>query len=413
MDDILVVGAGPAALAIAAALGRVGLRVAALAPEPPDTPWPQTYGVWHDEFEALGLAPLLGHTWHDTSIYIGAGELALGRAYALIDNRRLQRHLLDQCARAGMAWRRGRAVAAAHDGRCSTVTAHDGASYAARLVVDASGHNPALLQRGAPATPAYQAAYGIVGTFARPPVRAGQCVLMDYRAEHLTMAERDAPPTFLYAMDLGGGRYFVEETSLASVPGVQLAVLEQRLHRRLAWLGTRLTRADQIERCFFPMNAPMPDLHQPLLGFGAAAGLVHPASGYSVGASLRLAPVVAAAIAESLGARGATPRAAVQAGWRALWPRARRRKRSLYLFGLATLLGCNTARLQQFFQTFYNLPQRQWAAYLADTLSTAELSAMMLRVFARAPHDLRATLLCAAARERRLLLQVLACGFPP
>ena len=43
-------------------------------------------------------------------------------------------------------------------------------------------------------------------------------VLMDFRSDHLNANELEEPPSFLYAMDLGDGSYFVEETSLACSP---------------------------------------------------------------------------------------------------------------------------------------------------------------------------------------------------
>jgi lycopene beta-cyclase len=404
-NDILVVGAGPAALAIAAALCDQGLRVAGLAPDAPEAPWRQTYGIWRDEAAALGLAHTLAHAWEDSSVYTSLGQLPLGRTYALFENRRLQAHLLGRCQRAGMRWQRGAAAAASHDSHGSTVTSATGDEHAARLVIDASGHNPALLRRPAARDLAYQAAYGIVATIERPPVRAGRCVLMDYRAEHLPAAERAGPPTFLYAMDLGGGRYFVEETSLAHAPGLKLALLERRLYRRLAWLGALPEQILHVERCLFPMNPPLPDLRQSVVGYGAAAGMVHPASGYSVGASLRRAPQVAAAVAAALGRTAGHPRVVAEAAWEALWPAERQRKHQLYLFGLASLLGCNTAQLQGFFQIFYRLPQQQWAGYLADTLPPSGVAATMLRLFLAAPPALRLALAGAAWRERALLTE--------
>ena len=40
---------------------------------------------------------------------------------------------------------------------------------------------------------------------------------MDYRNDHLNEEQRKEPPTFLYAMDMGNGKYFLEETSLGLV----------------------------------------------------------------------------------------------------------------------------------------------------------------------------------------------------
>jgi lycopene beta-cyclase len=405
--DVLVIGAGPAGLAIAAALGDAGLRVALLAPALPPAPWPNTYGIWCDE-----LAPehsgVLSHRWENVTAYAVGGEIALGRPYGLIDNDALQGRLLAACERRGVRWLRGVAAQVEDTPGGAIVRTRSGELHAARLVVDASGHTPALVRRAADAPIAYQAAYGIVGAFSRPPVRDGQLVLMDFRADHLAPHERAEPTTFLYAMDLGAGRYFVEETSLAHVTGVRFDALERRLHRRLAAAGVAVREVQHIERCFFPMNAPLPDLRGSVLGYGGAASMVHPASGYMVGAALRHAPAVAQAIAQALGAPEGTPAAAARAGWQALWPAGRRQRRNLYLFGLAGLLRMDTPRLQQFFETFFHLPYHQWSGYLSDTHTTPQLAGTMLRLFMRAPHRIRATLVGAAGAERALLLRALA-----
>jgi lycopene cyclase-like protein len=401
MYDALVVGGGPAGLAIAAALAREGLWVAGLSPRPPEAPWPNTYGAWADEIAPLGLAGALARRWSDVTAYVGGAEVALRRDYALLDNARLQEALLAQAPRA--EWHAGAAARVAYTPTHALVTTHAGAQISARLVVDASGHTPALLGRPAVPGMAYQTAYGVVGRFSQPPVRPGQCVLIDYRDTHLSERERAGPPTFLYAMDLGGGRFFVEETSLAHAPGVKLAVLERRLRSRLAHSGACIEAVEHIERCVFPMNPALPDLRQPALGFGAAASMVHPPSGYMVSLALRRAPLVAQAVAQALGAHGATPLEAARAGWQALWPAERVRRRALYLFGLACLLRSDGPQLNAFFRSFFALPAAQWAGYLSDTLSTGRLLATMLRLFMRAPTGVRLQLIRSAVHERALL----------
>ena len=57
--DVLVVGAGPAALAIAAELAEQGLAVAVLAASDCRDPWPNTYWIWGDDVDALSLGHLL------------------------------------------------------------------------------------------------------------------------------------------------------------------------------------------------------------------------------------------------------------------------------------------------------------------------------------------------------------------
>jgi lycopene beta-cyclase len=403
MHDVLVVGAGPTGMAIAAALSATGLRVVGLSAAPPTKPWQNTYGVWLDELPTPELRDTLGHRWSDVVVCTGERTIALDRAYGLFDNLRLQRYLLDQCERCGVAWSAGIAARVEHQATHSLVTTRDGRVVAARLVVDASGHSPVLLRRPATSHVARQAAYGIVGVFSAPPIQPNRMVLMDYRADHLTAEERREPPTFLYAMDLGGGQFFVEETSLAHVPGLPLTTLEQRLQRRLTARGVTVQQVVHIERCLFPMNNPLPYLDQPMIGFGGAASMVHPPSGYMVGKALRRAPEVAQAIARALGEAGATPHSAARAGWRALWSPARLRRRQLYLFGLASLMRCDSATIQAFFALFFSLPRHEWMGYLSDTLSTVELARTMLRLFIRAPGNVRRTLMAAAGAEHALL----------
>ncbi len=221
---------------------------------------------------------------------------------------------------------------------------------------------------------------------------------MDYRTDHLTAPELHEPPTFLYAMDLGDGRYFAEETSLAHAPAVSLEVLEGRLMRRLAQRGIHVTDVEHVERCLFPMDLPLPWREQPVLGYGGAASMVHPVSGYQVGAALRFAPVVAAAVAAALAAGDASPVRTARAGWDALWPQARLRRRELYRFGLANVLRFDARQTQEFFAAFFGLPQPQWTGYLSDRLSTPELLRTMLALFTAAPVDVRCALTASVAR---------------
>lgn len=404
-------GAGPAGTALAAALCEQGLRVVGVAPGGPHPRWRNTYGIWEDELVPPALTHLLGRRWSQVSVNLGGADLALGRTYGLFDNARLQAHLLDRCAQGGMHWHDDAAVAVQHHadgqgGGHSEVITQRGQSLCARLVVDAAGHAPVFVQRNRAATVAYQAAYGIVGTFSAPPVGPEQMMLMDYRADHLTAAGRTAePPTFLYAMDLGDGRHFVEETSLAHAPAVPLPLLEERLHLRLAHAGIRLLETHEVERCLFPMNLPLPPFDQPVLGYGGAASMVHPASGYQVGAALLRAPVVARALAAALDTPTASPANLARAGWDALWPSHRLRNHRLYLFGLENVLRFDVAQTQDFFRTFFRLPYAQWSGYLSNTLTTPELMGTMLNLFGRAPARVRTSLATSVFDHPQLLVR--------
>jgi lycopene beta-cyclase len=150
MDDVLIIGAGPAGVALGAALADAGLRVGGLAPQAAQTRWPNTYGIWRDEIDELGLAHLLSPRFANVVVYAGGARHDLGREYGLFDNTRLQSHLLDRCDRGGMVWRQGSAARIDHTAAAATVTTTTGAQMSARVVVDASGHKAALVQRPPP-----------------------------------------------------------------------------------------------------------------------------------------------------------------------------------------------------------------------------------------------------------------------
>lgn len=422
--DVLVVGGGPAALSIAAAMASEGLRVALLSPQDPRAPWANTYGIWGEEVDALGLAHLLEHRWSNTVSYFGAGDrdpshpanqpTAHHRDYGLFDKLKLQEHWLSCCDAHGVRLLQGMAqqlrLEAGHaeaTGGVSVVTAVDGSEHYARLVVDATGHEPLFVRRPDEGPVAGQAAYGIVGRFSAPPVDSGQFVLMDYRCDHLTPEQRTEPPTFLYAMDLGDGRFFVEETSLALAPPVPYDTLKSRLHQRLTHRGIEVQQMEHEEFCLFPMNLPLPDLQQPVLGFGGAASMVHPASGYMVGSLLRRAPAVAAAVKQAMADVDASSAVLARAGWIALWPASLRRKHALYQFGLEKLMRFPEARLRAFFTTFFSLSNTLWYGFLANTLTVPWLLGAMVNLFFKAPWNVRWGLVVMQGRELRLGMRLL------
>ncbi|NER00770.1 MAG: lycopene cyclase family protein [Cyanothece sp. SIO2G6] len=411
MLDVLVVGTGPAGLAIAAQLCQQGVKVGGLAPTSPTMEWSNTYGIWRDELEALGLSHLLAHQWQNCVGYFGPTVKPLDRTYGLLDKQKLQAHLLHQCQQGQMTWHLGTAATINYGAAHTTVLTQTGQSIEARLVIDATGHKPIFVKRSQPYSAkggtAYQAAYGVVGRFSSPPIIPGQFVLMDYRADHLSPDERLAAPTFLYGMDLGDDIFFVEETSLAACPAVSFDVLKQRLQKRLALHGVQLLELHDEEYCLFPMNAPMPPFDQAVIGFGGSASMVHPATGYMVGALLRRAPMLAQAIATTLDQTNVSSAHLSAAAWSALWSGDRLRKYYIYLFGLENLMRFDQARLCRFFNSFFDLPQTQWAGFLADTLPIPDLLIAMLNLFGRAPNSVRLGLMQSVVYDSRLLWQAL------
>jgi len=75
MPDVLVLGAGPAGMAIASALGKEKLDVEVLSPKGPDEPWPNTYGIRGKEVDQLGLQYLLEYRWKNTVSFFVHGAL--------------------------------------------------------------------------------------------------------------------------------------------------------------------------------------------------------------------------------------------------------------------------------------------------------------------------------------------------
>ena len=409
--DVLVIGGGPAALSIAAALGSEDLQVALLSADGMPTNWANTYGIWGEEVDDLGLGHLLAHRWQNTISRFGPGDddpeaeanraVLHGRDYGLFDRQRLQQHWLDICTRHGVRLQTGEATAISHDRFSSTVTTAAGDAIQARLVVDASGHRPAFVRQSSSTNVAGQAAYGVVARFERPPIDAGQFVFMDYRCHHLSEEQRREPPTFLYAMHLGEDRYFVEETSLALAPAVPFPVLQQRLALRLERQGAAMAAVEHEEFCLFPMNPPLPLLNQRVVGFGGAAGMVHPASGFMIGSLLRRGPQLARTIARALaqgrnGSDGICGSELARQAWEALWPVEERFKRAFYRFGLQKLMGFDQVQLRHHFEAFFQLPPHDWYGFLTNSLSLSELAAAMARLFTMAPWDVRTGLLLPA-----------------
>ncbi len=416
--DVLVLGAGPGALAITAALGKEKLRVEVLSSNDHKAPWPYTYGIWGEEVDELGLQDLLEHRWKNTVSFFGAGS-AQPRAdenkptkhgcdYGLFDKRKLQHYWIKQCEEAAVKWHRGIAHNLEIDDLICTVTTTEGIKFKARLLIDATGYEPVFLKASKNWPIAIQTCYGVVGRFNTPPVEEGQFVLMDYRCDHLSPEEKEKPPTFLYAMDLGNGRFFLEETSLGLSPPVTLETLQSRLKRRLAHRNLEITALEHEELgLYLPMNMPLPDLQQPVLGFGGAAAMVHPASGYMVGGLLRRSPTVAKVIAKALFDPNASPAAIASKGWAALWPPELRRKQALYQFGLEKLMRFEESQLRDFFIGFFALPSKQWYGFLTNTLSLSDLVKAMWIMFLKAPWNVRWGLMGMQGRELYLLWQFL------
>jgi lycopene beta-cyclase len=388
LDDVLVLGGGPAGRALAAGTAERGLRTVLVDPAP-DRPWRATYASW-----AEALPPTLPPgvvAARVTGRVVALRDRRLDWDYAVLDVAALRAHLDARLAAAGVDVRRGRAVGAAG---AAAVALADGTHTRARVVVDAAGsRQPLSRPPRAGLANAEQTAYGVIvdEATAAPLVAPGEALFMDWRPDH----GEPGWPTFLYGVPLGGGAVLLEETSLARRPGLPLPVLHRRLRARLARHGVTAAPDAAVEKVRFPLDAPR-HRGSAVLGFGAAAPLIHPATGFSVAESLRLAPLVAEALAEQL-PRGSAH--AVAAASSMLWPVPAKIVHILRRRGLEALLRMPPERVPAFFETFFDLPARHRWAYLTGRADLAGMLAAMTALYLGADWGLRARLIGPALRR--------------
>ncbi|WP_336083891.1 lycopene cyclase family protein [Nocardia sp. SSK8] len=343
--DLIVCGLGPAGRAVAHRALAAGRPVTVIDSRP-DRVWTPTYAAWADELPAW-LDPTVIAATVEAPTAWALREHRIERTYQVFDTAALQRSLTLDGARvlADTAIEVGQDVVTTASGlRCTG------------QVVDARG-----LAR-APER-AEQTAYGVIVD--RAALEPGQPVLfMDWRRDN--GAGPDEPPSFLYAVPLGPGTLLFEETCLAGRPALTPAVLRARLTQRLRARGITLTGTEPVERVRFPVQGGRSGGGR----FGAAGALTHPATGYSVAASLSAADTVAA---------GNT-----------LWTTQARAVLALRRAGLRALLALAPAEVPVFFDAFFALPARHQRAYLSGH-DLAGTTAAMRAVFAAVPPRLRRT----------------------
>jgi len=392
--DILILGSGPAALCLGSELAKQELKIKGVSTKSPSEKWENTYGIWASELEELGLESLLSHRWRKTVSFFGNGETKMGNIptkhnydYGLINQEAFQNELLKNCR--GIEWLNETAKDISEKNNVSEVICFSGLKIKARLVIDASGHKSNFVKRPIQKRIAQQAAYGIVGKFSSPPVNKEQFVLMDFRPNHLNNEEKLLSPSFLYAMDLGDETFFVEETSLASYPALSQDNLKKRLFKRLNSKGIKVNEIFHEENCLFPMNLPLPIKKQFVLGFGGAASMVHPASGYMIGSLLRRAPLLAEKLAIFLKEPHLSSQELATKGWDVLWPYELTQRHKLYQYGLQRLMSFDESRLRSFFSNFFRLSTKEWVGFLTNTLPLPKLIYVMSKMFINSPMEVK------------------------
>jgi lycopene beta-cyclase len=196
---------------------------------------------------------------------------------------------------------------------------------------------------------------------------------MDWRRDN--GAPAGATPSFLYVVPVAADRVLVEETCLVGRPPLGYRELRTRLQTRLRNRGVRLRGDEQEEHVRFavepePVAAPPgggPRRTAGPLLIGARGGIMHPATGYSVAPSLRLADDLAVLLAAGAPADAAG----------LLRNRRRRLVRLLRTAGLTTLLRLPPEGVPAFFEAFFRLPPERQRAYLTGHEQPAGVAAAM------------------------------------
>ena len=405
--DVAIIGDGPAGSALSLACARIGVDVALVGD---DAEWGATYSTWADELPGPGTGGLVNvddvRSTSSAEVWAhGARSHRLLRRYVTLDNGRLRAAL-----RAGGGHRVGRVdrvtTAQVGDAGGHRVELVDGTSIRARVVIDSTGWPARFAARDASQTPAWQTALGVV--LADPPTGdLGRPTFMDFRR---VVGPDGAPSsvgphgvtTFCYSLPVHDG-WMVEETVLAAKPAIEPIALLPRLAARLGrHPDSLLADAVRTEYVRIPLGGSRPHPHQPVVAFGAAAGYVHAATGFSVAASIRAAPRVAGAIGAALssgvGVVDSEPIAEV------VWPTALRRTRVLHDFGLEVLLDLDDDEVRAFFDAFFDLAVDDWSAYLRVDTPPSDVSAVMVRLFRSSSWRIRRRL---AGRNPASLARVL------
>ncbi|KAG2712850.1 hypothetical protein I3843_04G136400 [Carya illinoinensis] len=402
--DLVVIGCGPAGLALAAESAKLGLKVGLIGP---DLPFTNNYGVWEDEFKDLGLEGCIEHVWQDTIVYLDDHDpVLIGRAYGRVSRHLLHEELLRRCVESGVSYLSSKVerIVEATNGHSLVACEHNIIVHCRLATVASGAASGKLLQYevGGPKV-SVQTAYGVEVEVENNPYDPSLMVFMDYRdymKQKVPCLEAEYP-TFLYAMPMSPTRVFFEETCLASKNAMPFGLLKEKLWSRLQTMGIQITKTYEEEWSYIPVGGSLPNTEQKNLAFGAAASMVHPATGYSVVRSLSEAPNYASVIAKILKqshSKDALTNEQLNANismqaWNSLWPQERKRQRAFFLFGLALILQLDIEGIRTFFRTFFRLPSWMWQGFLGSTLSSADLVLFAFYMFVIAPNDLRKCLI--------------------
>lgn len=330
---IAVIGLGPAGALLAHRAARNGWTVDAYDPRCTATPagdlqlprWTSTYGVFPGSLPGwVREVVVFSSVTPDLEVYTPRRRSLGGRDYAIIDRDETRCRL--STAGDGLRLHRRK------------VDALDPVALGVDVVVDCRG----VVDR---AGDLRQVAYGVVvPSTGEPPEPA---VFMDWRPA----AGAGAPPSFLYVQHVDGGTLY-EETVLVTRRRTRpmLEVLERRLSARLP----QFTGYTTTETVHFPVARRVrgwyTGVRDGVAVFGAAGGMTHPATGYSVAESASTVDRML-----SMLDKGALPRRERLSASLAY---------RLRLLGAELVAVADGATLQRFFDAFFELPAHRQMSYL-------------------------------------------------
>ncbi|OEL16306.1 Lycopene epsilon cyclase, chloroplastic [Dichanthelium oligosanthes] len=338
--DLVIIGCGPAGLSLASESAKKGLTVGLIGP---DLPFTNNYGVWEDEFKDLGLESCIEHVWKDTIVYLDNNKpILIGRSYGRVHRDLLHEELLRRCYEAGVTYLN---------------------SKVDKIIESPDGHRVVYCERG----------------------REILC--------RLAIVASGAASGFQ-------SNTLSQETCLASKDAMPFDVLKKRLMYRLDVMGVRILKIHEEEWSYIPVGGSLPNTDQKNLAFGAAASMVHPATGMDK-SSIFIHHVLPCSLADTDNVNQVPAQylpgsshnySPSMLAWRTLWPQERKRQRSFFLFGLALIIQLNNEGIQTFFEAFFRVPKWMWRGFLGSTLSSVDLILFSFYMFAIAPNQLRMNL---------------------
>lgn len=185
--DVVIAGAGPSGLSVAERVASAGFSVSVIDPAPLG-PWVNNYGVWVDEFEAMGLDDCFETVWNYAVVHLDSkerGKRTLDRPYARVDRPKLKRKILERCIKAGVKFHQAKVEDVSHADGKSKIICSDNIDLEASFVVDATGHSRKLIKFDKEYNPGYQGAYGITVEVENHPFDVDAMLFMDWRDDHL------------------------------------------------------------------------------------------------------------------------------------------------------------------------------------------------------------------------------------